>query len=76
MMNKIIPHSNPCWTFLVWLPQYEASRVTSRHQHNIFNGIRIRAVSSINGLFMWNQWDMEYIRIRPANDAVRGQGLM
>lgn len=31
VINRIIPHSNPRWTFRVCDPQTVASRVTSRH---------------------------------------------
>lgn len=32
VINRIIPHSNPCCTFFVCIPQNVASRITSRHQ--------------------------------------------
>ena len=31
VMNRIIAHANPAWTFVVWSPIRVASRVTSRH---------------------------------------------
>lgn len=71
-----MPHSSPCWTFLVWLPHTDASRVTSRHQHSIFTDIRSMGMGSTDVIFIWNQYDSEYIRINLAIDAVRGHGLI
>lgn len=45
VINKIIPHSNPCWTFFVCIPKNVASRITSRHQKNMV----VRVIISPNG---------------------------
>ena len=42
VMKRIIPHSNPRWTFSVCAPEKEASRVTSRH-HKIMVVMMITA---------------------------------
>lgn len=55
VINRIIPHSSPRCTFLVWLPHIAASRVTSRHQHIMLAAIRSAGIGRVIVMFIWNQ---------------------
>ena len=76
VMNKIIPHSIPRWTFRVCMPQYVASRVTSRHQQTIVRIMMERANGVVRVRLILNQKAREYMIIIAPNEPVRGQGLM
>lgn len=50
-MNRAIPHSSPRWTFLVCIPDMEASRVMSRHQQIILSDIRSVGTGRVSTIF-------------------------
>lgn len=75
VIKRIIPHFNPCITFLVWRPWKVLSRVISRHQVNMVNNTIIRPVIDKDNPILQNNEVIPINIVITPKDPVRGQGL-
>ena len=76
VINKIIPHSIPCWTLKVWKPHKVASRETSRHQQIIVITIIIIETGIKIEIPLWNHTVSDRANDIPLKDPVSGHGLI
>jgi len=54
-MNNIMPIRIPLYTTIVWLPEYVASRITSRNHKYIYNKVSGIDIISMGSISPWNQ---------------------